>query len=102
VEELKIWVTQEVEVDQIRTLKQSLLTWQHAQKEMWALYYHPAKSGEAELSRKLGAMNHIIAINREMDDLLFRPPTKEVMEMRREYARMRAEFEFAKRNGLLR
>ena len=105
VEELKIWVTQEAEVEQVRSFKQSLLTWTQAGKEMWALYGRPTRPGETsgvEVSRKLGAMAHIIAINREMDNLLFRPPTREIMEMRREYERMKSEYELAKRNGVIR
>jgi hypothetical protein len=47
-------------------------------------------------------MSHIISINRELDDLLLLPPTKEVLEMRREFERMKEEYEFSKRNGILR
>ena len=101
-EELKVWILQETDLEKMRSVKRSVLTWEQAQKEMWALYHRPAKPGEADLTRKLGAMGHIIAINRQLDDLLLRPPTKEVLEMRREFERMKAEYEFSKRNGLIR
>jgi len=100
-EEIRVWITQQADAEKLRTLKQAILTWQLAQKEMWILYHRPTSPGESEPKRKLGAMGHIIAINRQLDDLLLRPPTSELLQIRTEFQRMSAEYESAKRNGFI-
>jgi len=100
-EEVRIWVRQETETENLRTLKQSVLTWGQMQKEMFTLYHRPTQPGETDLARKLGAMDYLIAINKQLDDLLLSPSAKELAEIRTEYLRVKSEYEYAKRNGLL-